>query len=139
MSSSTIGSRGKSAEKLVSDRLEVLCKKADTAFYRLPDARAGSLKATLADFLIMQRSVMTLLEVKEVDHPYRLPHKNFAVDKVSRMRRFRMAGAKTWVLVHFTPTGKWRAAELEFFLTREGGSWDMRQFLETTLEQALEN
>lgn len=129
--------RGKSAESLVSRRLDALSNKVDTAFYRLPDARAGSLKATLADFLIMQRSEMTLLEVKEVDHAYRLPHKNFAVDKVSRMRRFKMAGAKAWVLVLFTPTGKWRLAELDFFLTREGGSWDMRQFPEITLEEAL--
>lgn len=120
--------RGKSAEHQIKKVLDILATRADTAYYRLPDARAGSLKATLADFLMMHRGATFLLEVKEVDHPYRLPVKNFATDKRARMKRFKLAGALTYVLVLHTPLQKWRCAELEFFENPECASWDLRQF-----------
>lgn len=71
-----------------------------------------------------------LIEVKSVEHAYRLPYGNFNVDQVGRMRIRAMAGSEPLVLVCFRPKeGKpcWRTAPLEYFETRiEGkGSWDM--------------
>lgn len=127
MARSDVGERGKWAEKEVSKALST-CARTDLAFHRMPDARAGSMKATLADFLLLVRGTMILLEVKEVNHSFRIPHGNFDKDKVARMRRFQLAGARSIVVMYFKPEDKWRCAPLDFFLTREGGSWDMRPF-----------
>lgn len=118
--------RGKAAEGEVKKVLTRLALQSDTAFTRLPDARSGSFQATLADFLVVRRGVPFLLEVKEVEHDYRLPHGNFSTDQVSRLRRFELAGAESHVLVLHSKLGKWRTARVDYFLTREGGSWDLR-------------
>lgn len=118
--------RGKVAEGEVKKVLTRLALQSDTAFTRLPDARAGSFQATLADFLVVRKGVPFLLEVKEVEHDYRLPHGNFSTDQVSRLRRFELAGAESHVLVLHSNLGKWRTARVDYFLTREGGSWDLR-------------
>lgn len=70
-----------------------------------------------------------LIEVKEVEHAYRLPHKNFSVDQVGRMRVRQLAGSEPLVLVCFRPEGgetRWLAPEFEMFMQRDGGSWDFR-------------
>lgn len=118
--------RGKDAESIINKVLIKLALRADTAFYRLPDARAGSRRPTLSDYFMMHKGVTFLLEVKEIEHEYRLPHKNFEKDQVARMRRFKFAGAKTYVLIYHSTLDKWRCSELDFFEAREGGSWDLR-------------
>lgn len=119
------GELGKAAEDSLSNLLKSWESRQAVAWHRIPDARAGSMKVALADFFVLCKGESVLLEVKEVDHEFRLPHKNFTVDQVARMRRFNMAGAKSLVLVHFTKTGLWRAAAPEWFISREGGSWDL--------------
>ena len=118
--------RGKVAEKEVKRRLEQLSVNSEIAAYRLPDARAGSFTPTLADFLVVQRGEMCLLEIKETQHDYRLPHANFGKDQVARMQRFQLAGAKAYVLVYHSTLKKWRKARLDYFQDRQGGSWDLR-------------
>jgi hypothetical protein len=128
--------RGKDAEGYVKSALST-CARTDLAWYRLPDARSGSRAPTLADFLIHAQGRMMLLEVKEVKHDFRLPHKNFDTDKIARMHRYKLSGALTYVLVRFMPSDVWRLAELSFFLQKEGGSWDMREFTPGPLKQFI--
>lgn len=117
--------RGKTAESLVQRFLKDLSSKAHCSSFRLPDARAGSLVTAPADFLICRNGKLTLLEVKEVAHEYRLPQKNFALDQRARMKMWKLAGAQAFVLVCFQPSRLWRLADIDYF-TDKGPSWDMR-------------
>jgi penicillin-binding protein-related factor A (putative recombinase) len=120
----TIGNRGKWAEARVKAFLK---KRESTTFthHRFPDARAGSMVTAPADFMFMSAGVMTLLEVKEVQHDFRLPHKNFSTDQVARMRAWKAAGARALVLIHHSTSGFWRLLDIDRFVEREGGSWDL--------------
>jgi penicillin-binding protein-related factor A (putative recombinase) len=130
--------RGKVAEKRIKDWLKA---RSDSMlafdFYRYPDARAGSFARVPADFEALQAGQSFLIEVKEVNHAFRLPSKNFAADKVARMVKRRLAGATCWVLIYFVPTRQWRAVELDFFRHRES-SWDLREFPEISFEEATQ-
>lgn len=132
------GELGKASEDAISNTLKTWDSRQAVAWHRIPDARAGSAKAALADFYILYNGQSVLVEVKEVDHTHRLPHQNFTVDQVARMRRFNMAGAMSLVLVHFTKTDSWRAARPEWFIRREGGSWGMSQLPARTLHGWLQ-
>jgi penicillin-binding protein-related factor A (putative recombinase) len=134
----TVGTRGKAAETAVKRRLEVLAKSADFAYARLPDARAGSFMPALADFMMVRQGVMTLIEVKETQHDYRLVHPNFGEDQVARMRVFQAAGASTLVLIHHSTIKRWRYGRVDQFLDRSiGGSWDLRTWPTFKLEEIL--
>lgn len=122
---------------MVRDRAQELSNQQDCAFYRLPDARAGSFMPTLADCLLMRQGVLHLIEVKEVKHDFRLPHGNFGVDQVARMRTWKMAGAVSIVLIYHSTIGMWRGYDVDRFVTREGGSWDLRDQEPGTLESLL--
>lgn len=100
----------------------------DFAFYRYPDAHAGSLVSAPADFMIMHKGLMSLIEIKEINHEFRLPVKNFRPDQVARMRKFALAGAGGLVLIYFKPVGKWRAVPVDYFLNPEGASWNLWDF-----------
>lgn len=135
------GTRGKWSEAAVRKQLERYSAYSTFTFLRLPDARAGSRQPTLADFMTMHKGAHGLLEVKEVDHDFRLPHKNFDENKVGRMRLWNMAGSAANVFVCFNPGAKtaiWRQAPIDYFLKREGGSWDMRDRPIIKLEEAME-
>lgn len=121
-----LADRGKDTERAVEKHLAELAKRATFSWERYPDAKAGSMKEALADYLIVKDGRLTLLEAKEVHHTSRLPHGNFKVSQVARMRRFKLAGARAFVLVQFQPEGLWRAADIDYFAHRSGGSWDMR-------------
>jgi hypothetical protein len=120
--------RGKWAEGKVAEAFKAYECYSTFSWYRLPDTHAGSHKVTLADFQTMHHGEFRLVEVKEVKHGYRLPHKNFSEDKVARLRAWAMAGASVSVIVAHRREGEkvcWRVCNLESFLTREGGSWDL--------------
>lgn len=76
-----------------------------------------------------------LIEVKSVQHEYRLPCRNFMPDQVARMRMRMWAGSEGIVLVCCHPAPRevsWRAIPLDFFEQRPGpkpehGSWDLRE------------
>jgi len=132
------GTRGKAAESAVKKRLEVRAKSSNFAYWRLPDARAGSFMPTLADFMYVDDGEMTLLEVKEVAHTYRLPYGNFGEDQVARMRVFQAAGANTLVLIHHSTTKLWRYGRVDQFLDRSvGGSWNLSSWPTFKLEEIL--
>lgn len=138
----TYSGRGLKAEALVKKKL-VSLEAADFSHARWPDARAGSFAVALADFLIMHKGKMTLLEVKEVAHSFRLPHTNLGTDQIGRMRAWKSAGAQGHVLVYSSIDKTWRAADISWFhlhytkVSETGkavGSWDMREVPLITLE-----
>lgn len=127
--------RGKEAEGLVKKHLAKLSTQSDFTFYRFPDARAGSLQTAPADFMLLHKGQLILLEVKQVEHSYRLPHQNLT--QTPKLVRYEMAGASCYVLVYFKPDKVWRFARVDYFTEKEGGSWDMRDLPVRTLEQAI--
>ena len=140
---STVGTRGKYAETQVKKKLASL-ESARQAHARWPDARAGSFAVALADFLIMRDRRMTLLEVKEVAHDFRLSHGNLGTDQIGRMRAWASAGAQADVLVYHSTTKLWRTAEIHWFhenyrkVDEKGkavGSWDLRSLEHVTLDE----
>jgi penicillin-binding protein-related factor A (putative recombinase) len=125
----SIGQRGKWGEGQVKAWMKKQAEaQASFSFYRFPDARAGSFATVPSDFMAVRRSQPFFLEVKEVEHAFRLPHKNFAVDKVARMALWQVAGAMCWVLVCHMPDKVWRLVPLSEFQTRAGGSWDLSSY-----------
>lgn len=127
---SKIGQRGKVAEGIVQRRLQALAQSAGKAFYRLPDFRAGSMQPTLADFLYFENKETTVIEVKEVNHDYRLPFSNFDAAQVARMRVLELAGVNAIVLVYHSSNKTWRKIPVGFFVTRgtKAGSWVLSEF-----------
>lgn len=138
----TAANRGKTAEALVKKKLASL-ESARQAFARWPDARSGSFAVALADFLIMRDGRMTLLEVKEVAHDFRLPHENLGLGQIGRMRAWTSAGAQSDVLVYHSTTKLWRVADIHWFYEnyrkvdddgKKVGSWDLRSLEHVTLD-----
>lgn len=132
----TTANRGKAAEAAVKKILSSM-ESSDFTHHRFPDARSGSFVTAPCDFVALRKGKLTLLEVKSVDHEYRLPHKNASPDQIARMRNWEAAGADAWVLVHFAPLKLWRAETVGYFLQREGGSWDMRHLEARTLNEIM--
>lgn len=140
---STAANRGKYAEAQVKKKLASL-ESARQAHARWPDARAGSFAVALADFLIMRDRRMTLLEVKEVAHDFRMSHTNLGLDQIARMRMWASAGAQADVLVYHSTTKLWRTAEIHWFHEnyrkvdgdgKKVGSWDLRSLEHVTLDE----
>lgn len=129
--------RGKVAENLLKNHFTKLAKQVDTVFHRLADAHAGSFAPALADFLLLNKGQLYLIECKQVNHAYRLPHSSFNERQVASMRTWQLAGAKSLVLIYHTPLNAWRGLPLEHFLTRTGGSWDLSHVPTVKLEDLL--
>lgn len=130
--------RGKHAENLLKKHLAKLSLKTDTAFHRLADAHAGSFAPALADFLLLNKGQLYLLEVKQVNHTHRLPHGSFKESQVARMRVWQLSGAMVVILIYHTPLDAWRGLPLDHFLDRsQGGSWDLSNIPTVKLEDLL--
>lgn len=78
-----------------------------------------------------------LIEVKEVKHDFRLPHKNYSEDKVARVQKRVWAGSEAIVPVLHTTTGEWRLVPFEVFTKRSGGSWDLSAYPPVDIRAAL--
>lgn len=116
--------KGKSLESRFKALCEVYEGKAKFSAHRFPDAHAGSRVPTLADFQTLYAGKLRLVECKEVAFDHRLPHKNFRSDQVARMRKWQLAGAESWVLIHHTTGNFYRVLPVDRFLDRStGGSW----------------
>lgn len=130
--------RGKAAEGKVRARLAEICVRQDQAWDRLPDMRAGSKSAAICDFMYICKGVFWLIEVKETQHDYRLPHGNFDAAQVARMRMWDTAGAQTMVLIYHRKLDMWRYSPIKFFFeNKDGGSWDLRHLPLMKLEDIL--
>ena len=127
----TIADRGKWAEKEVEKVLTAMSNNhLGFAYERLADARAagGRLKAQLCDFLCWWakanvEAVSIMLEVKEIQHDYRLPKDK--LKQLARMRKVSYAGAEGVVLVYHSTIDKWRCMSLSFFHGDITPSWDL--------------
>lgn len=124
------GQRGKWAEGKVRDLLKKLGE-ADARFdwERILDARSagGRFRSQIGDFAVFMPHLHGVIEVKEVDHAYRLPHKNLDTEAVGKLVKRQWAGGITWMIIAHQRKA-WRLVPLEVFRTRTGGSWDLREF-----------
>lgn len=152
---SEMGTRGKWAEGKVTTVLKGLDERADTTFYRFPDARAGFRQPAPCDYMLMQAGQMMVIEVKEVDGTNLLPYANYAPDQNARIMKWVHAGAIGFTLIAFkkaVPNYKlkdakcWRlvpTAALQARPTeprpgtkRRIGSWDLSSHPLMTLAEA---
>lgn len=131
----TAANRGKHAEKKVREYL----KKIDEAtvnfdFERVLDAHAagGRFASRTGDFSWWAPEMHGVIEVKEVEHPTRLPYKNVSTESVAKLRKRYLAGGQVMILVCHMPMDVWRLVPLPMLLKRDSstpsGSWDLSQF-----------
>lgn len=137
--------RGKYAEGKVREHLAKL----DTAmanfdFERVLDAHAagGRFNARTGDFSWWAPEDHGVIEVKEVQHAFRLPYKNYEREKVNRCRKRQLAGGHIFVMVCHMPAKIWRVPPFTIFLQRDpttpSGSWDLTEFpTYTSVAEAL--
>lgn len=121
--------RGKKPEDKVRDYLKAYDERTHKFdWHRNYDAKSagGRFQRQTGDFQFYLPGIHGVIEVKEVNHEYRLPHKNYAAEKVAKVYKRTLAGGAAYVLVYHTPIDKWRVLGLAPFRVREGGSWDLR-------------
>ena len=140
MSKDTRGQRGKRAETIVEGWLKTLNSKfARFKYLRLPDARSarGRMKAMPSDFIVFSPRGATFLEVKEVDHEFRIPKAN--ITQLPELRAYQLAGCRACVLVLFKVQWRWRCVDVKDIPFIEKGSWDWSEFPDyATPEEAFE-
>lgn len=159
----SVGARGKWAETEVRKVLQGMSD-ADLhfCFNRTLDARSagGRFPAQAGDFQSFKLyrqglanlgdySTNGLIEVKEVEHAFRLPFKNLDEDSYARMHKRELAGSRVLVLIaHRWPDTKpsavvWRALPLSYFADRSKvkgvGSWDLSAVPVADYRQAILN
>lgn len=125
------GNRGKYAEKKVREFLQWFSGlNADFDFHRILDARSamGRFPSQPGDFAFYMPRVHGLIEIKEVAHDFRLPHKNFGPEQIGKLLKRRLAGGTILILVYHSTCKLWRVVDFEFLRTRTGGSWDLGCF-----------
>lgn len=134
--------RGKVAEGKVRDYLKALeALSVHFTFNRIGDAGAagGAFAAQAGDFQAFGWGKNWLIEVKETQHAYRIPHGNFGPEQVAKMRKRELAGSVPVVLIYHRNEKLWRCPHLELFLYREGGSWDLRGIKPQPLQVILDS
>jgi hypothetical protein len=126
--------RGKYAEDKVRDELKALSdRRAYFDFERNYDARSsmGRIPRRAGDFTFYTSTGHGVIEVKQVNHEFRLPKKNFNPDGFGVLRKRALAGGKIIVLVFHTPTRIWRYIPFEWFdERRDQTSWVLSDFRE---------
>lgn len=134
--------RGKVAEAKVRDYLKELeAQSVYFTFNRIGDAGAarGAFVAQAGDFQAFGWGKNWIIEVKETQHAYRLPHGNFGPEQVGKMRKRELAGSVPVVLIYHRNEKVWRCPSFSTFLSREGGSWDLRDVKAQPLPELLDN
>lgn len=132
MTPERIAERGKAAERDVKKYLtEVSLQYFDFDFERIYDARSagGRFPSRPGDFEFYYPGCHGLIEVKEVNHAFRLPEKNFKKQAIARLRKRQLAGGTIVVVVRHANIGMWREVPLSFFVERaDQPSWDLTGF-----------
>lgn len=129
-----VGQRGKYAEGKVREILERLnSQHAKFDYGRIYDARSAGGKGIPGrpgDFEFYAPGLFGLIEVKEVDHPFRLPKKNLDKEQIAKLRKRQLAGGVIFVLILHTTTGLWRRVPIDWLHERAGQpSWDLSEFI----------
>lgn len=137
----TAANRGKDAERKLNTALAKLDLSLPAFTYeRIYDARSS--RGAMAnprpgDFAIYHQGRNILLEVKEVEHAYRLPCGNFGLDQRARLKKRMLAGTICGVLIYHSSTEKWRLLPLPYFGVQDKGSWDLSDEPELALADVL--
>lgn len=125
----TAANRGKEAEKLFHAILDKInTKQHDFDYERIDDARSASghmSKPRTGDFVVYARGYNWAIEVKQVQHEFRLPRANFPRDQRARLKKRELAGGIPVVFVYFAPIQKWRVINPSVMGFEDTGSWDM--------------
>ena len=133
--------RGKVAEDLLKKKFKAIeANDASFTYERIYDARSSMGKMSnprVGDFALYHRGTNTVVEVKEVQHDYRLPCANFSLDQRARMRKRLLAGSKCYVVVYHSTTKKFRILCLDYFGTQDAGSWNLIAEKERTLDEVI--
>lgn len=133
--------RGKVAEsKLRTELARLEAGLVDFTFERILDAHSarGAMSAARAgDFVIYYKGKNILIEVKEVEHDFRLPKSNFKRDQRARMMKRQLAGSICQVVIYHSTTGQWRILPLNYFGVEEVGSWDLREIATVNIKQLI--
>lgn len=129
----TAANRGKYAEKKVKEYLEKMSAEyVWFDFKRNMDARSSrgkSAQPQTGDFDLYWPECFAPLEVKQVDHEYRLPNKNFGPGEIPRLKKRELAGGRPLVWVYHTPTELWRTVPFSFIYdNKDLPSWDLSEF-----------
>lgn len=149
-----IGQRGKVAEGEVQKYLNALSSRvAAFEFERIYDARSagGKFPKRPGDFAFYRTSVHDgtpkvvvhtlhgLIEVKELEHAYRLPKTRLA--SLPKLVKRELSGGIIVVLIKNPLTGMWRCPPFAFFRNNQSvTSWDLRLWREhPNLNEALCN
>ncbi len=121
--------RGKVAEKLFHNCLDDLnLRLHDFDYERLDDARSASghmSKPRTGDFVVYSKGFSWAIEVKQVQHEFRLPRANFPRDQRARLKKREHAGGIPVLFVYFAPLEKWRVLNPSAMGTDDTGSWDL--------------
>lgn len=152
---SNMGTRGKWAEGKFTAFCKLLDETANATYYRFPDARAGFRQPAPCDYMLMAAGVMTVVEVKEVEHATLLPYANYAADQHGRIMKWLWAGARGFVLIAFKEAVEnykaknarvWRVVPVQDLAERPTeprpgtkrriGSWDLTGYPLLTLDEA---
>lgn len=138
----TAADRGKSSEDRFQKALDNYAKTDYTFCYeRIYDARSSMGKMSnprTGDFVIYHKGKNLCIEVKEMEHDYRLPCSNFKLDQRARMRVRQLAGSICLVVVYSSLLQTWRIQTLDYFGTQNTGSWDMRDTLTIDLAGVMD-
>jgi hypothetical protein len=127
MTKSTIGQRGKAAEKAVEAVLKKWNNKTEFAYWRLPESRSARsfLAAQPGDMCYFCGDYAGIIEVKSTEHSKRI-----AKDKISQLavlNKLELAGASSVILINHSVEDKWRVV-LPTQLEMGVPSWDLSGF-----------
>lgn len=116
---------GKETEVMVQDVFKKWNSRVDFAWHRIPDSRAsrGRLPAQPADFLYRCGRNSGFLEVKAIDHAFRLTRERLT--QLPVLLKWTMAGGDDLVLVHHYHMQTWRLVLVSCLLPQVP-SWDLR-------------
>lgn len=124
--------RGKYAEGKVKDYLNKINEAMlNFDFERVLDAHAagGRFQSRTGDFTWWAPELHGVIEVKEVEHAFRLPYKNVSTESIAKLVKRQLAGGQISILVCHQPMKLWRAVPLERLRERDkdtpSGSWDL--------------
>ncbi len=122
---------GKETEIMVQDVFKKWNSRTDFAWHRMPDSRAsrGRLPAQPADYLYRCGMNSGFIEVKAIDHPFRLTRARLT--QLPVLRKWTMAGGNDLVLVHHYRKQTWRLVAVGD-LDPSLPSWDLRPYGEFT-------
>lgn len=131
-----LADRGKDAEGKCGQYLKIVgLSDAKFDWQRQYDGRIsrGRIPSQTGDYNWFGVGRHGVIEVKEIEHEFRLPKKLFqrkdGTLKFGVLKKRALAGGEVTILVYHSVTKLWRTPDLQYFLDRlDQPSWDLREF-----------